>query len=38
VVLLVGPVPAEFEQKLVFTAAVGANAKEPQAANDFIST
>jgi molybdate transport system substrate-binding protein len=32
----VGPVPAEFEQKLVFTAAVGAEAKEPQAANEFI--
>ena len=32
----VGPVPAEFEQKLVFTAAVGAKAKEPQAANEFI--
>jgi molybdate transport system substrate-binding protein len=32
----VGPVPAEFEQKLAFTAAVGAKAKEPQAANEFI--
>lgn len=32
----VGPVPAEFDQQLVFTAAVGASAKEPQAANEFI--
>ena len=32
----VGSVPAEFDQKLVFTAAVGAKAKEPQAANEFI--
>jgi len=32
----VGPVPAEFDQRLVFTAAVGAKAKEPQAANEFI--
>ena len=32
----VGPVPAEFEQKLLFTAASGAKAKEPQAANEFI--
>jgi len=32
----VGPVPGEFDQKLVFTAAVGAKAKEPQAANEFI--
>ena len=32
----VGPVPAEFEQKLSFAAAVGAKAKEPQAANEFI--
>jgi molybdate transport system substrate-binding protein len=31
-----GLVPAEFQQTLVFTAAVGAKAKEPQAANAFI--
>ena len=31
-----GPVPAEFDQKLVFTAGVGAKAKEPQAANEFV--
>ena len=31
----VGPVPAEFDQRLVFTAAVGAKAKEPRAANEF---
>jgi len=31
----VGSVPAEFDQKLVFTAAVGAKAKEPRAANEF---
>jgi molybdate transport system substrate-binding protein len=32
----VGPVPAEFQQKLVFTAAVSAKAKEPDAASAFI--
>lgn len=32
----VGPVPAEFDQKLVFVAAVAAKAKEPQAAADFV--
>ncbi|MEO6065846.1 MAG: molybdate ABC transporter substrate-binding protein [Lysobacterales bacterium] len=32
----VGLVPAEFQQTLVFTAAVGAKAKEPQAASAFI--
>jgi molybdate transport system substrate-binding protein len=31
----VGPVPAEFDQKLVFMAAVGSRAKEPRAANEF---
>jgi molybdate transport system substrate-binding protein len=31
-----GPVPAEFQQTLVFTAAVGAKAKEPEAARAFI--
>jgi molybdate transport system substrate-binding protein len=31
----VGPVPDEFDQKLVFTAAVAAKAKEPQAAREF---
>jgi molybdate transport system substrate-binding protein len=31
-----GPVPAEFDQKLVFAAAVGAQAKEPAAANALI--
>lgn len=32
----VGLVPAEFQQTLIFTAAVGAKAKEPQAASAFI--
>jgi molybdate transport system substrate-binding protein len=32
----VGSVPAEFEQKLSFVAAIGAKATEPQAANEFI--
>jgi molybdate transport system substrate-binding protein len=32
----VGPVPKEFQLTLVFTAAVGAKAKEPEAANAFI--
>ena len=32
----VGPVPGEFDQRLSFTAAVGAKAKEPQAATEFI--
>jgi molybdate transport system substrate-binding protein len=32
----VGPVPAQFQQTLVFTAAVGAKAKEPEAASAFI--
>lgn len=32
----VGLVPAEFQQTLVFTAGVGAKAKEPEAANAFI--
>lgn len=32
----IGPVPAEFQQKLVFTTAVGAKAKEADAANAFI--
>jgi molybdate transport system substrate-binding protein len=32
----VGPVPKEFQQTLVFTAAVSAKAKEPEAANAFI--
>ena len=31
-----GMVPAEFQQTLVFTAAVGAKAKEPEAASAFI--
>jgi molybdate transport system substrate-binding protein len=32
----VGPVPAEFDQKLVFVTAIGAKAKEAQAANEFV--
>ena len=32
----VGPVPAELDQKLVFTAGIAAKAKEPQAANEFV--
>jgi molybdate transport system substrate-binding protein len=32
----VGPVPAEFDQKLVFVTAISAKAKEPQAANQFV--
>jgi molybdate transport system substrate-binding protein len=32
----VGPVPAEFDQKLVFVTAISAKAKEPQAAGEFI--
>lgn len=32
----VGPVPAEFDQKLVFVTAIGAKAKEPQAASEFV--
>jgi len=32
----VGLVPAEFQQTLVFTAAIGAKAKEPEAASAFI--
>jgi molybdate transport system substrate-binding protein len=31
-----GPVPAEFQQTLVFTAALGTKAKEPEAANALI--
>ena len=31
-----GPVPAQFDQNLVFAAAVGAKAKEPDAAKAFI--
>ena len=31
-----GPVPAEFQQQFVFVAAVGANAKEPEAAKALI--
>ena len=31
-----GPVPAQFDQNLVFVAAVGAKAKEPEAAKAFI--
>jgi molybdate transport system substrate-binding protein len=31
-----GPVPAEFQQTLAFTAAVGAKAREPAAASAFI--
>jgi molybdate transport system substrate-binding protein len=31
-----GPVPAEFQQTLVFTAVLGAKAKEPSAANAFV--
>lgn len=31
-----GPVPAEFDQRLVFAAGVAAKAKEPQAANEFV--
>jgi molybdate transport system substrate-binding protein len=31
-----GPVPAQFDQNLVFAAAVGAKAKEPEAASAFI--
>ncbi len=33
----IGPVPAELDQKLVNTAAVSAKAKEPQAANEFVT-
>jgi molybdate transport system substrate-binding protein len=33
----VGPVPKEFQQTLVFAAAVGAKAKEPEPANAFIT-
>ena len=33
----VGPVPAEFQQTLVFAAAVGAKAKEPEAAKALIA-
>lgn len=33
----VGPVPAEFQQTLVFTAATGAKSKEPAAARAFIN-
>src|SRR5687768_12778882 len=32
-----GPVPAQFDQNLVFAAAVGAKAKEPEAAKAFIA-
>lgn len=32
----VGPVPAEFDSKLVFAAGVAAKAKEPQAAGEFV--
>ena len=32
----VGPVPVEFQQTLVFTAVLGAKAKEPSAANAFV--
>jgi molybdate transport system substrate-binding protein len=32
----VGPVPAEFDQKLVFAAGVAAKSKEPQAAKEFV--
>ena len=32
-----GPVPAEFQQTLVFTAAVGAKAKEPEAARALLA-
>lgn len=31
-----GPVPAEFDQKLVFAAGVAAKAKAPQAAGEFV--
>jgi molybdate transport system substrate-binding protein len=31
-----GPVPAEFQQKLVFAAGIGAKSKEPEAAGAFI--
>jgi len=31
-----GPVPAQFDQNLVFAGAVGAKAKEPEAAKAFI--
>jgi len=31
-----GPIPKEFQQTLVFTAAVGAKAKEPEAAAAFV--
>ena len=31
-----GPVPAEFQQTLVFTAVLGAKAKEPSAANALV--
>lgn len=32
----IGPVPAEFDQKLVFVAGISSKAKEPQAANEFV--
>ncbi len=33
----VGPVPAEFQQKFVYMAAVGAKAREPEAAKALIA-
>lgn len=32
-----GPVPAEFEQKLVFVAGIAAKANEPKAAQEFVT-
>jgi molybdate transport system substrate-binding protein len=33
---MVGPLPAELQQELVFTAAVTADSKQPEAAKAFI--
>jgi molybdate transport system substrate-binding protein len=34
---MIGPVPAELQQELVFTSAVAANAKEAEAARAFVA-